>query len=162
MNLTLRTVVQYHVQQCSNVIRNIKQIEQSSGRSISPKSAAWPEYIAWKREASLWLTGIKLLKLINELPCTLEDFDRDDALASGGLFVHLRGVHHGEGRIQPTRKREYLRTVRAVHHRLLKLQRQLDRHESNRSVHALKFNPIIKWAEGLELKRKEAKADAHA
>lgn len=58
----IRNILLYKLHLASNEIFAIKQ---SHPNGISPKDSDWKRYQEAKREASLYLTGIKILKLCN-------------------------------------------------------------------------------------------------
>lgn len=56
---TTREIIRYNIGQISESIRKIKQ----SNPDISPKSPIWARYRQLKREASIWLTMISMVKV---------------------------------------------------------------------------------------------------
>ena len=74
----IRDIIRYNIARASARIAELKGSNPAFG-GISPKSADWPVYRAAKREASLWLTALKILKASERHDIPLErksDFSR--------------------------------------------------------------------------------------
>lgn len=110
--LTPYQVVRYRVHQMSIAINTLKSTHWKLGHAISPNSdKAWSMYQGYKREASIWLTAIKILKLCQMKQVAPEAFD-----------VKLI-IHHSEYLLAHTTKRS---TVAVAMHRIRHLVKDLN------------------------------------
>ena len=137
--LTVRDIVRYHVLGCSNQIHKLKnnamlvkgegQTESMVGRPMSPTSPNWDVYQGLKRECSMWLTAIKILK-------TDPDFhgrpmERSTAQDHASQICHLT-------RAQRRTSKTTNRCLAQIKKRLQRIQEQIingSRHTTTRSVY---------------------------
>lgn len=111
--LTPYQVVRYRVHQMSVAIHTTKTMHwEGLGKPISPNSdKAWAMYRGYKREASIWLTAIKIIKLCAMHQTSPDTFD-----------VRLI-IKHAEYLMPHTTSKA---TIATALHRLRHLVRDLD------------------------------------
>lgn len=139
-NLTVRDVVRYHVLRCSSQIHSIKASnvmtvkgegpdEKMIGRPISPVSPKWNEYQGYKRECSMWLTAIKILKTDPDFHS--RPMERSTAQDHASQLCHLT-------RAQRRTSKTTTRCLAQIKQRLERIQEQIingSRHTTTRSVY---------------------------
>ena len=125
--LTLHQVIRYRIHQASDAIHNLKRAhhDQEALKHISPLSPMWKHYQGYKREASVWLTALKLWKVM-EHHDEPEGFLKDWNHRHTYLYWHVLTPHmKGRTKIIPTLAKDEPPIIKEALGRLRRLHDQL-------------------------------------